>query len=80
MCADPDLFASEAAEAAWIAEEEAEAKAALAATDECPKCGEYAVLSDAKERGVNFYVPLCEKCRDEEIRELTEDREEDDGN
>lgn len=78
MCADPDLFASEAAEAAWIAEEEAEAKAALAATDECPRCGNYAVLSDARERGVNFTAPLCEPCREEEIRELFDDRDRED--
>lgn len=31
--------------------------------EECPSCGEVAVLSDAEECGIRFSEPICDECR-----------------
>lgn len=51
MCADPDLFADEAAEAAWVLEQEAEAREELAASApvECDQCGDTVRTDDTEE-------------------------------
>ena len=37
-------------------------------TDECPRCGELAILSDDRDSGFEFTEPLCEECREKLIR------------
>ena len=37
--------------------------------DLCPACGRLAILSDAKERGVQFTEAVCEECRDKAIKD-----------
>ena len=39
----------------------------------CPRCNRRAVLSDASERSVLFDEPLCDKCRETVIRDLSMD-------
>lgn len=41
--------------------------------DLCPACGKLAMLSDARERGVEFTEALCDGCRSREIREVKMD-------